>query len=445
MTILRLSWKNILAKPLNTALSVLLFALSTGLITFLILFNQQFKNGLENNLAGIDLVIGAKGSPLQLILNSMYHIDAPTGNIPLEEAAPFLNPKHPLLSGAVPLSLGDSYGAFRIAGTTPSIFKLYGAAKVEGDIYKNDFDVVAGAEVADKLHLHVGDHFYSTHGLEDNPDLAHDHGAPFVVKGILQPTGTVLDQLILTTPQTVWKVHQHDTTSTDTNSVDHEVHNHSVEGEHKHNSATVISIDTSLAQALTDSILVALRAQPEKEITSILLQFKNRTSIQSLNFLRNINANTGLMAASPAMEINRLYAMMGSGTEALRYIAILIAIVAAISIFISLYTSLKERRYEMALMRVSGAGPGKLFMMIIGEGLWISILGLFIGLVIGHIGMNLAGGILEQGYKYRFTGMLWVHEEIYIIVGGFLIGLLASIIPAIQGSRTDLHRTLAES
>jgi putative ABC transport system permease protein len=194
MNIFKLSWKNILAKPLNSIMSVLLFALSIGLITFLTLFNHQFKKGLENNLAGIDLVIGAKGSPLQLILNSMYHIDAPTGNIAIGEAAPFLNPKHPLLSGSIPLSLGDSYGAFRIVGTTPSIFKFYSATQVEGDIYKNDFDVVTGSGVADKLHLHIGDEFYSTHGLEVNPDLAHDHGHPFEVKGILQPTGTVLDQ-----------------------------------------------------------------------------------------------------------------------------------------------------------------------------------------------------------------------------------------------------------
>ena len=444
MTILHLSWKNIIAKPLNTIMSVLLFALSTGLVTFLILFNQQFKNGLENNLAGIDLVIGAKGSPLQLILNSMYHIDAPTGNIPVSEAAPFLNPKHPLLSGAVPLSLGDSYGAFRIAGTTPSIFRCYGATKVEGEIYKRDFDVVAGSDVAEKLHLHTGDHFYSTHGLEDNPDLAHDHGAPFVVRGILLPTGTVLDQLILTNPQTIWKVHEHDTTSTASGSVQHEDYNHPDTG-HGHSVMPVVTMDTSEIQQLTDSILVALRAQPEKEITSILLRFKNRTNIQSLNFLRNINANTGLMAASPAMEINRLYAMMGSGTEALRYIAILIAVVAAISIFISLYTSLQERRYEMALMRVSGAGPRVLLKMIIGEGLWIAVLGLSLGFIIGHWGMSFAGGILEHGYKYRFTGLLWVWEECYVIIGGLMISLLASVVPAIQGSRTDIHRTLAEN
>ncbi len=443
MNILKLSWKNILAKPLNSMMSVLLFALSIGLITFLTLFNDQFKKGLDNNLAGIDLVIGAKGSPLQLILNSMYHIDAPTGNIPIGEAAPFLNPKHPLLSNAVPLSLGDSYGAFRIAGTTPSIFRLYGAKQVEGDIFRNDFDIVAGSAAAVKLHLHVGDEFYSTHGLEDNPDLEHDHGTPFVVKGILQPTGTVLDQLLLTTPQTVWKVHEHDTAMTSASDIAHDDHVHAEQG-HEHTSIPVISVDSSETQVLTDSIISALRAQPEKEITSILVKFKSRTNIQSLNLLRNINANTGLMAASPALEINRLYAMMGSGTDALQYMAILIAIVAAISIFISLYTSLKERRYEMALLRVGGAGPGKLFLMIISEGMWIALLGLILGLAAGHLGMNLAGALLEKGYKYQFSGLLWVAEEMWIIGGALFVGLLAAVLPAVQGSRTDLHRTLAE-
>jgi putative ABC transport system permease protein len=443
MNIIALSRKNVLAKPLNTLMSVLLFALSIGLITFLALFNHQLKKGLESNLAGIDLVIGAKGSPLQLILNSMYHIDAPTGNIPIGEAAPFLNPKHPLISNAVPLSLGDSYGAFRIVGTPPSIFRLYGATKVEGHIYKLDFDVVIGSGVADKLHMHVGDEFYSTHGLDDNPDLTHDHGAPFVVRGILPSTGTVLDQLILCTPQTVWKVHEHDSTSTTGEEQGHEGHDHENTG-HQHASLPLLAIDTNEIQSLTDTMLSGLKAQPEKEITSILVKFKTRTNIQSLNLLRNINANTGLMAASPALEINRLYAMMGSGTEALRYIALLIAVVAAISIFISLYTSLKERRYEMALLRVGGAGPGQLFLMIIAEGMWISILGLMIGLALGHLGMNMAGSLLEQGYKYQFTGLLWIPEEFYIIGGALIVGLLAALLPAYQGSRTDLHRTLAE-
>ncbi|HUR31048.1 MAG TPA: ABC transporter permease [Saprospiraceae bacterium] len=439
MNTLSLSWKNILSNPLNTLMSVLLFALSIALITFLFLFNYQFRHGLDKNLAGIDLVIGAKGSPLQLILNSMYHIDAPTGNITLQEAAPFLNPAHPLVAHAVPLSLGDSYGAYRIVGTTPSILKLYGAEKITGEIYKDDFETLIGDVVAHKLKLNLGDEFYSTHGLMDNPDMAHDHGSHFVVKGILQSTGTVLDQLILCTPQTIWKVHSHDSLSTSEDE-------HTLSEIRKTNTnSAVINLDSTEIKVLTDSINSSLKGNPEMEITSLLLQFRNRTSIQSLNLLRNINQNTGMMAASPAYEINRLYAILGTGAEAIQYLAILIAIVAAISIFISLYTSLKSRRYEMAIMRVSGAGPGKITNMIIGEGLWIAILGIILGLASGHIGMELAGNILQKSYHYQFTGWIWHPEELYIILGAIFIGLLASIIPAIEGSRTELHSTLAEN
>jgi putative ABC transport system permease protein len=306
---------------------------------------------------------------------------------------------------------------------------------------------MVGASVADKLHLHVDDTFFSTHGLEDNPDLAHDHGAPFRVVGILSATGTVLDQLILCTPQTVWKVHEHveDAAESDHGHAEegHDGHDHSAE-QHAHTSKPIIPIDSVELQQLSNVVIDSLRAQPEKEITSILIKFRSRTNFQALTLLRNINLNTGLMAASPAIEINRLYAMMGSGTEALRYVAILIAIVAAISIFISLYTSLKERRYEMALMRVGGAGPGMLFRMIIGEGLWITVLGLMLGIISGHVGMELAGSILERGYKYQFTGFTWVYEEWMIILGALIVGLCAAVIPAIQGSRTDIHRTLAQ-
>lgn len=453
MNIPLLSWRNILAKPLNTALSVLLMALSIGLIVFIALFNHQFKKGLESNLAGIDLVIGAKGSPLQLILNSMYHLDAPTGNIPLAGAAPFLSPSHPLLARSVPLSLGDSYGAFRIVGAPPSILLLYNATSVEGDLYREDFDVLVGFAAAKKLHLHIGDTFFSTHGLEDNPDLAHDHGSPFQVKGILQSTGTVLDQLILCTPGTVWRVHDHpgatDPAGNSDPAVpapsDHGDHDHgATEGDHVHHQAAIMAIDTPEVLALSDSVIAGLRRQPDREITSILIRYRNRTNLQALNLLRNINTNTELMAASPALEINRLYAMLGSGTEALQYLALLIAFVAATSVFISLYSSLKERRYEMALLRVSGAGPGKLMAMILGEGIWIAFAGLVLGLMMGHGGMALAGGLLEKGYRYAFTGWVWVEAEYAIIAGALLIGLLASMIPAFQGSRINLHRTLAE-
>jgi putative ABC transport system permease protein len=437
MTIANLSWKNILAKPLNSFMSILLFALSIGLITFMLLFNDQLKKGLDSNLAGIDMVIGAKGSPVQMIFNSMYHIDDPTGNIRIQEVSSLINPKHPLVKKSIPLSSGDNYGSFRIIGTTPDILNLYEANEVKGEIFKEDFEVVIGSIVSEKLKMQVGDYFFSTHGLMDDPQFTHDEGSPFIVKGILPLTGTVLDQLILCTPQTIWKVHEHDSLASN--------EHHDKDRGHIKNSRPLSfhPIDTLQVRMLSDSIIADLRRNPDKEITSVLLQFKNNKNIHVLNMPRNINQNTNVMAASPAFEISRVANRIGTGADVVKYMAIIISIVAAISIFISLYTSLKERRYEMALLRVAGGGPSKIFQMIMLEGLWIAVMGLGLGLLIGHAGMHFTGSILEKSYRYEFTGALWLMEEVYIIIGAILIGLLASIIPALQGSKTDLHTTLA--
>ncbi|MFT5385969.1 MAG: putative ABC transport system permease protein, partial [Saprospiraceae bacterium] len=125
MNIFKLSWKNLTSKPLAMLLSLVLFALGVGLISLLLLINKQLEDKFQKNLAGIDLVVGAKGSPLQLILNSMYHVDAPTGNITIGEAKAFLREGHPLIKIAVPLSVGDSYESYRIIGTNHKILELY--------------------------------------------------------------------------------------------------------------------------------------------------------------------------------------------------------------------------------------------------------------------------------------------------------------------------------
>ena len=229
---LRLAWKNLLFKPLNTSLSLLLFALGTGLIALLIHINTQVKEQYEQNLAGIDLVIGAKGSPLQLILCNMYHVDNPTGNISLQEARPFLNPKHPLISLAVPLSLGDNYRGYRIVGTSYRLVdSVYSGQIAEGKLWQEDLEVTVGAEVALRTGLRIGDRFHSAHGLVDDGINIHDHGDGFEVVGILQASGTVLDQLILTNTSSIWAVHEHEEESALPES-SQEVEEHKHEGHH---------------------------------------------------------------------------------------------------------------------------------------------------------------------------------------------------------------------
>lgn len=209
MNLLALSWKNLLSKPLSLLLSLVLFALGVGLISLLLLVNRQLEEKFEKNLAGINLVIGAKGSPLQLILSSMYHIDAPTGNIPIQEIRPFINPRHPFIKTAVPLSLGDSYKGYRIVGTNSDFFKVYGAETGQGKMFEKTMEAVVGANAAKALDLKIGDTFFSAHGLQDDLEMTHDH-ASFRITGILKPTGSAADQLILTATQSIWAVHEHE-------------------------------------------------------------------------------------------------------------------------------------------------------------------------------------------------------------------------------------------
>ena len=422
MNIFQISWKNIINKPLNATLSLVLFALGVGLISLLLLLNQQIEEKFDKNLAGIDLVVGAKGSPLQLILSSMYHIDAPTGNISLKSARPFLNPKHPLIGMAIPLSVGDNYKGHRIVGTSPKILELYDSVQIEqGRIWENVFEVVIGKVVAEKLDLQLGSKFYGSHGLIDDLDLAHDDVEAFKVVGILEGNGSVIDQLILTANQTVWAVHDHEMSGSEAESdtTNHEGHAHAMD------------------------LSVPLTAYPDKDITSLLIKFKSR-NFQTLNMPRSINENTDMQAATPAIEINRIYSMIGDGEEALRYLAFIIIFVSGLSIFISLFSSLRERRYELALMRVMGASPSKLFLLIVLEGIILAFVGYVIGILLSHVGMSIFATQMEETYRYSFSGWEFMKEEGYLLFGALGVGFIAAILPAIQASNTDISTTLSE-
>lgn len=427
---IKLALKNIFHKPLTLALSVSLFALGAGLITVLLLLNKQLGDQFERNLAGIELVIGAKGSPLQLILCNMYHIDAPTGNISIAEAKPFLNPKHPLIQQAIPLSLGDNYKGFRLVGTTPGFLTLYAAGFRQGRLWQGDFEVVVGAGAADALGLKIGDTFYSVHGFADDEDFVHDQTPPFRVVGILEPNGSVLDQLILCNSATVWKVHAHGD--------DHKVETTSPELSSEPENYTEEALMERHATAIED-----LMANDSREVTSILVKFRGR-NYQTLNMQRNINEQTNLQAANPAIEINRLYLLMGVGIDALQALAILIMIVSGLSVFISMLNALKQRRYELALMRVMGASKSKLLVLILLEGVLIAIVGYAVGALIGHSAVGLLSGFMQDAYKYALDPFVYLSQELILLLSCVGIGMLAALLPAIQAYNTDIASTLTQ-
>lgn len=416
-----LALRNLLHKPLSALLSVLLFALSIGLISLLTNLRTQADEQFDNNLAGINLVVGAKGSPLELVLNSMYHVGYPTGNIPLGKAKAFFNPKHPIVADAVPLSLGDSYAGYRIVGTTPNLIDWYDGKLAQGEVFTEDFQVVLGSEVARENALSLGDTFRSSHGIIDEGDEKIEHDDDFTVVGILAPSGTVLDQIILTTNQTYW--HSHEAHEDDHD--DHEGHDHDEHAGHDHGSAKGL-----------------LEEDPEREITSILVKYKNPSSFQALSFPRNINENTELLAANPAYEISEVRRQFDTGQRLLSILVVAITIVSALSIFIALFSSLRERRYELALMRVLGARRFRLFSLIVLEGLIVAVIGYVCGLLLSHGILTLLASNISGEFRYELDPWRFVAEEGWLALGALFIGFLAAVIPAWQAARTDIGETL---
>lgn len=396
--ILKIIYRNLLHKPWNALLSLLLLTLSVAIISLLMLANEQVKQKLDKDLHNIDLVVGAKGSPLQLVLSAIYHVDAPTGNIPLEEAEKIADDI--LVDRAIPLAYGDSYRGYRILGTSRAFLDLYEATLAEGEPFEEAMEVVIGAQIAQRTGLKVGSTFHGTHG-EGDAGHVHDD-MDYKVIGILAPAGNVLDQLILTSVNSVWDIH-----------ADHAEEN---------------------ANELTEA--------PRKEITALLVTFHSPMGIMSLP--RRINANTSMQAVIPSLEINRLLNMMGVGIAAIQGIAVAIMVIAGLSVFIALYNRLKERQYEHALMRTMGSSRGTLLGMLLAEGLILAIAGYILGILLSRAGISMLNAVAQKDFRFRFNTAP-VAAEGWLFVFTVFIGIFAALLPAIKAYRLNIAKTLGDA
>lgn len=395
---IKISWKNVKHRPLASILSILLLAFGTGIISLLMTMSTQIEGQFTKNIAGIDMVVGAKGSPLQLILSSVYQVDAPTGNIPLSEYEKLL--KNHMVKSGIPLAYGDNYKGYRMVGTSPNYIAHYNGEFKEGNIWEHSGEAVIGSKVAQLAEIKVGDKFSSSHGFDNKMQDNHDHYS-YKVVGELAPTGSVLDKLILTNIESVWQVHSHD------HDTDH------------------------------------LEDEKKREITSALISFKS--PMGNLTVPRMVNQKTPMQAALPAIEINRLFSLMGTGISTLKSLAYLIVIISGISVFISLFQSLKDRKYELALLRSMGASRGQLFALLILEGILISILGYILGILFGKVSLIIISNMADQAYSYNLELTLLTLNEMFLFVGILAIGLLASIIPSIQAFRLNISKTLGDA
>jgi putative ABC transport system permease protein len=400
MNVFSISWNSLKASKLTAFLNILLISFGTGILSILLLASYQVEQKLENNARDIDLVVGAKGSPLQLILSSIFYIDFPTGNIPLKDAE--LLASNRMVRRAVPLALGDNYNGFRIVGTDTNFIGLYKLKLSGGKFWKEDFEVTIGSNVAEKQKLNVGDEIYGAHGLASSDDT-HGNNV-YLVSGILEPQGNVTDNLVLTNISSVWKMH-----------------------EEKH----LVSNSSEIQPDLQ-----------EKEITSLLIQYNSPTSI--VMFPMMVNKSTNMQAASPAKETARLFSLIGVGVDTLKWFAILIMSISAISVFISLYNSLKERKYDLAIMRTMGASRFKLFLIVLLEGIILTTIGSLAGMLLAHLGLHLIAQY-QDSTQAKLSGTVFLRAELYILIVGLGIGMIASLIPAIQAYRSDISKILSKN
>jgi putative ABC transport system permease protein len=397
MTLLQLAWSYLRARPLGTLLNVILLALGVGTIGFVLIVNEQIGESLSRDAKGIDLVVGAKGSAIQLILCGIFHLDVATGNIPLKSAQELA--KNPLIRRVIPLSIADSFRGFWIIGTTPDYVDLYHGALASGRVWNDRMQAVLGSTVAARTGLGLGDRFVGSHGLAEGGPVHGD--SVYSVVGVLKPTGTVLDRVLLVNTESVWYVHEG-------NVADPE-------------ELKVIAED--------------------RQVTILLVQYA--TPLAAVSLPRKINAETNMQAASPAYETARLFRMIGVGADVIRAFGGVVLATAALSLFIALYHALNERAYDIAVLRTLGARPAAIAMMLMLEALILAVLGGAVGLGLAHgLAAILAWWMVKQE-SIPIDAWAFSVKELWLLVPSLLAAGLAALLPSLRAAQANISATLA--
>ncbi|ACF14864.1 protein of unknown function DUF214 [Chloroherpeton thalassium ATCC 35110] len=463
MNDLKLVLKNIVQRRFSISLTALSVALGVALIAATLSIKKQVEENFKQSSLGYEMIVGAKGSSMQLVLNTVFMLGNPVGNIRYEVYESLKNDRRVAL--ALPYALGDNFQGFKIVGTTDEIFSEFNYKKgkkfalKEGRAFQTDesFLAVLGSEAAKKTGLKIGDKFVATHGLQEETaeGVGHKHeDSPFTVAGILEPTGTTADKIIYTTLKSVWKVHSHELSHQssfpfgghpmsesepemvhaehETEDEHHDAHaEHETEDEHHHH--------------------VHDENEPMKEdITAVIV--KVRSPLFALHLYKNINDGTLAQASIPVNEIKDLFAIVSNVDMLFFAITLLVILVSLIGMMVAIYNSLNERRREIAIMRSLGAHKLRIFNIITLEAGFISFAGTLVGIFLGKAIIWLVGGYVEHttGVEIavsllnpvKLTENFSFPVEIMLILAVPLCGAFAGIIPALNAYRTDVAKNL---
>ena len=427
---------------LNSFLSIMLTAFGVSIALLISQFGNHIQNRINLDGQGIDIVVGAKGSPLQLILSSVYHIDIPTGNIAYSQAKKIMN--NPQIEESIPLALGDNWRGFRIVGTTTNYIRHYDMSLSTGRYWDQNFEVVVGSSV----NLDIGYEFMGVHGLLEDGSSHEEH--KYNVVGILKPSGTVIDRLILTSLNSVLDIHglhkvdnsfeknhehQHDhehhiEEHHDVHEHDHDKEKHKNEDE-KHHKHTKNDKKTNKTNELGSS-----------EITALLI--KTKSPIANINLPRSINRESSLQAANPALEINRLISLFGIGSKSFAILSLILILIASLNIFSGLASNLENRMGDLAVLRAVGFSKKRIFKIIVLEGILVVLIGILLGILIGFL---LFSTLTNNFFTLHTTNasLIFNLDFILIILFVFFAGLIAAIFPAYRGSKISIANQLSRT
>ena len=409
--LISVAWRSLVSRKKSALLTFLSLIISISVLVSVEHIRNEAKNSFNRTISGVDLIVGAPSGQLNLLLYSVFRMGSPTNNIQHASFEYLRNNKE--VAWAIPISLGDSHRGFRVLGTNQDYFAYFrygnkqSLAFQSGNQFDGHFQTVIGADVAKKLNYQVGDKIVIAHGIGSTSFTNHDN-APFTISGVLAPTGTPVDKTVHVSLQAIEAIHL----------PPHQV------------AALVEKPD------LLDSTEI-------KQVTAVLLGLS--TKFATFKLQRSLNNYQGdrLMAILPGVAMSELWQMMGNVENLLRVISLLVLLSSLFGLATMLLASMNERRAEIAVLRVLGAGPVVIFTMILVEALILSILAMLIALGLVSFALFFMQGYLAAEYGLFLTHNVLSTDTLITASVVIIATIITALLPAVEAYRSALHAKLA--
>ena len=407
--ILHLAIKSLLARATTVGMTILAIGLSVALFLGVEKVRTGAKASFSDTISGTDLIIGARSGSVQLLLYSVFRIGNATNNLTWSSYQEIAG--RPEIAWIVPISLGDSHKQFRVMGTTPEFFSRYKYRSDQslefssGEIMSDLFDTVLGADVAASLKYEVGDPIIVAHGLAS---FTEHKDQPFQVSGILKKTGTPVDRTVIVSLRAIEAIH-----------VDWQ-------------GGSQIQGQKTPVDAIRK-----MELQP-KAVTAALVGIENRLKVFSLQRAINNYPREPLLAILPGVALQELWQIIGIAEVALIGVSAMVVVTALLGMMAMIFSSLNERRREMAIFRAMGARPLVIFGMLIFEASMIAISGAILGFALAYIGLYFARPIVDSAFGLWLPSAAPTLNEFLLLAAVVTASIIVSLLPAIRAYRLSL-------